>query len=178
MDAIVAQEGEGPGPGGTPRSMKAVLAGYDAVAVDWVVTRLASFDMNKVSTITGGFQRDFSAHAPEEIEVVGERIDRLCIADFRPSTNTILSNMVRWPFTSKTFRNLFIDRPVPQSERCTLCYQCKKICPAGVIEKSSNKKSVPEYNYRDCIRCYCCAEICPEAAIEKKKGRLQCLLRM
>jgi len=178
MDAVVAQEGEGPGPAGTPRRMNAILAGCDAVAVDYVATCVAGLDVQKALTVTQGFQRDFGVQSPEEIQVVGKRIDELRIDDFVPSTETFMSNMIRWPATSKTFRNLFIDRPVPQEDKCTLCYQCTQICPADVIRKASGKNSVPDYRYKECIRCYCCMEICPEAAIEKKAGRFQWMLGM
>ncbi|MBC2715498.1 MAG: hypothetical protein HF978_09325 [Desulfobacteraceae bacterium] len=84
--------------------------------------------------------------------------------------------MFRWPFNTPTFKNLFLDRPVPVEERCTLCYQCRKICASGAISKSAGKKDIPEYDYKTCIRCYCCLEICPEAAIEKQSGRFQWIM--
>ncbi len=178
MDAILAQEGEGPGTGGNPIKMNAIIAGTDAVAVDYVAVKVAGLDVEKAMTVQEGFKRDFCVSSAGEIEVVGEPIEELRVAKFSPSKGTILSNMVRWPVTSKTFRNLFIDRPVPGEENCTLCYQCKKICPAGAISKSSNNKNTPQYDYKKCIRCYCCMEICPEAAIEKRNGRLQWMLRL
>jgi Pyruvate/2-oxoacid:ferredoxin oxidoreductase delta subunit len=74
-----------------------------------------------------------------------------------------------WPFCSPFFKNILVEKPVPQPGKCTLCYQCRGICPADAINKSSDGK-VPAYDYTKCIRCYCCAEICPEAAIELQKG--------
>ncbi|MBS3733013.1 MAG: 4Fe-4S binding protein [Desulfobacterales bacterium] len=77
---------------------------------------------------------------------------------------------------TRTFRDLFVERPVPDKNACTLCYQCKKICPAGAIGSAKNGNPVPQYDYGTCIRCYCCLEICPEGAVSKKPGRLQWLL--
>jgi formate hydrogenlyase subunit 6/NADH:ubiquinone oxidoreductase subunit I len=73
-------------------------------------------------------------------------------------------------------RELFTEKPVPLEGKCTLCYQCKKICPAGAIDISDGEHKTPTYNYKKCIRCYCCKEICPEAAISLKKGALQWMM--
>ena len=174
MDAIVVQEGEGPGPAGRPRAMNAVLAGENAIAVDYVATRVAGLDIGKVRTITGGFRRQYGVSTDADIEIVGDNITALELSDFKPATGaTILSNMFKWPLNTKTIKNLFLERPVPTAKRCTLCYQCMKICPAGAISTTDGKNKTPSYNYGQCIRCYCCLEICPEAAIEKQRGRLQ-----
>jgi len=77
---------------------------------------------------------------------------------------------------TKTLKNLLIEKPVPSRERCSLCYQCKAICPGGAIGASEGESGVPFYDYDRCIRCYCCMEICPEAAIGLRRGKLQWLL--
>ena len=178
MDAIIAQEGEGPGTGGKPFPLNLIIAGRDAVAVDVAAVKAAGLEIEKAITIKEGFQRDFCIQSENEIEFRGDNLEQLIAAGFCPSKGTILSNMVRWPVTSKTFRNLFIDRPVPSEENCTLCYQCRKICPSGAISQAKGDQKVPVYNYKECIRCYCCMEICPEAAIQKRNGRLQWMLRL
>lgn len=179
MDAIVCQEGEGPGASGTPKTMNAVIAGLDAVAVDWTAIQAAGLDVEKAYTVRQGFSRTFSVNGPEEIEIIGIRPEDLGITPFKASRGTFMSNMVRWPVTSKRFRNWFIDRPQPQDDRCTLCLQCHKICPADAIGKpAGNNKQTPAYDYDKCIRCYCCMEICPEAAIIKKNGPLQWMMRI
>ncbi len=177
MDAIMVQEGEGPGPSGKPRRMDAVLASENGIAMDCVAAKVAGLDIDKCPTIVGGFSRNYGISSPRDIQVVGDPIEALKIEGFVPATGaSFFSNMFRWPFNTTAFKNLFLDRPLPQKERCTLCYQCKKICPAGAISTSSGRREVPDYNYDICIRCYCCLEICPEAAIEKGRGRFQWLL--
>jgi uncharacterized protein (DUF362 family)/Pyruvate/2-oxoacid:ferredoxin oxidoreductase delta subunit len=177
MDAVCAQEGEGPGPAGKPKWLNAVLAGDNGIALDYVATRVAGVDMKKALTVINGFKRNYGVSSPDDIDVVGETIDDLRADDFEPATGgSIFSNMFRWPFTTPTFKNLFLDRPVPREEICTLCYQCKKICASGAISVSDGKKKVPSYDYNTCIRCYCCLEICPEAAIRKERGLLQWVL--
>ncbi len=177
MDAICVQEGEGPGPAGKPRWLNAILAGDNGIAVDCVATRLAGLDVNNVSTIVNGFRRDYGVASEAEIMVKGDSIEALQVEDFEPATgSSVRSNMFRWPLNTPTFKNLFLDRPVPSSEKCTLCYQCRKICPSDAISASDGKKAVPRYDYKKCIRCYCCLEICPEAAIEKQPGRFSWIL--
>lgn len=179
MDAILALEGEGPGQGGTPRQMNAVLASEDALALDWAATQLAGLDHQTVPTLVQGFQREFDVASPEAIHTAGATVTDLRVGDFVPAKgNSLFSNAFRWPLNSKTFKNLFVERPVPIPETCSLCYQCQKICPAGAIGRASHKASVPLYDYNACIRCYCCLEICPEGAIKKQQGRLQWLLKL
>ncbi len=178
MDAIVCQEGEGPGTSGTPKPMNAVIAGMDAVAVDWTAVQAAGLETEKAYTVRQGFERSFGVNSPEDIEIVGHRPEELGVTPFTPSKGSFMSNMVRWPVTSKRFRNWFIDRPLPRADHCTLCLQCHKICPAGAIGKPVDDEQTPSYAYDKCIRCYCCMEICPEAAIVKKNGPLQWMLRM
>lgn len=177
MDAILVQEGEGPGPAGRPRRLNAVLAGENGIAVDWVATRIAGLDMEKALTVANAFERDYGVASPDQITICGETIESLQVGDFVPATgSSIFSNVFRWPFNTPFIKNLCLDRPMPREDRCTLCYQCRKICPSGAISASDGRKKVPSYDYNKCIRCYCCLEICPEAAILKKKGRLQWVL--
>ncbi|KUG22851.1 iron-sulfur cluster-binding protein [hydrocarbon metagenome] len=175
MDAVVGMEGEGPGPSGKPKAIGAVIVGEDAVALDYVAVNLVGLKMKKVFTITEGFKRGYGAKSPDEIQVRGESLEDMRINDFKAPRSTIMGGVV-WPMTSPTIKNLFVEKPVPRAEACTLCYNCMTVCPAEAITKVANAK-VPIYNYRKCIRCFCCMETCPEAAIYLKKGVLQWLMR-
>ena len=177
MDAILVLEGEGPGPAGKPKKMNAVLAGENAIAVDYVATNVAGLDVNKALTIINGFKRNYGVKSPDEIEVFGDKIEDLKLSEFEPAKgSSIFSNAFRWPFNTNIFKNLFIERPVPQEIKCALCYQCMKICPSNAIGAAKGKNGIPEFNHNVCIRCYCCLEICPEAAIEKRRGKLQWMM--
>jgi uncharacterized protein (DUF362 family)/Pyruvate/2-oxoacid:ferredoxin oxidoreductase delta subunit len=177
MDAILVQEGEGPGPAGIPRRLNAILAGDNGIAVDYVAAMTAGLDIEKAFTVVNGFERGYGVSSSKEITVLGETIAAMQVSDFIPATGgSIFSNVFRWPFNTPLVKNLVLDRPVPNEDRCTLCYQCRKICPSGAISESDGRKKVPVYDYKKCIRCYCCLEICPEAAIEKQKGRFQWIL--
>ena len=173
MDAIVALEGEGPGVKGNPKSMDSIIIGTDAIAVDYVAVQLAGLDLNKALTITKGFERQSGITAPDEIDIIGHQIQDLKVEGFIPTKAALLSHLVRWPLTSKIFKNLFVERPVPDQKKCTCCYQCQKICPPKAISVAKQNAVIPAYDYKKCIRCFCCMEICPEAALEIKHGKLQ-----
>ena len=177
MDGILGMEGEGPGLSGTPRQIGVMIMGRDPLAVDWTVTQIVRISPDEVPTLKAGFDRPFCISAPDEIEIVGDNLEELQLPSFESSKNSIFSNAARWPFTSSLFKQLFVEKPVPNPEKCTLCYQCKQICPAKVISRAKDRAKIPTYDYNDCIRCFCCMEICPEAAIQSQKGWLQWLLR-
>ncbi|MBU2488149.1 MAG: DUF362 domain-containing protein [Proteobacteria bacterium] len=177
MDAVLAMEGEGPGPSGSARRMDAVLASEDGLALDWTAVSVAGLSPDKVLTLTRGFTRPFGVSSPDEIEVVGDRIEDLKMKDFAPPSREIYGG-VGWPITSKTFKNWFVERPEPDLDKCVLCYQCQRTCPAGAISRASEGGRAPRFDYKKCIRCFCCMEICPEAALSAKKGRLQWMLRL
>jgi uncharacterized protein (DUF362 family)/NAD-dependent dihydropyrimidine dehydrogenase PreA subunit len=176
MDAVMGLEGEGPGPAGTPRKIGAILAGDDAVSVDAVATRLVGLHLKEALTVTLGEKRGLGTGALEKIDVLGASLDVFGVRDYVPSKSSGRSPVSRWPLNTKTLKNLLIEKPVPSRDRCTLCYQCKAICPGGAIGASEGESAVPSYDYDRCIRCYCCMEICPEAAIDLKRGKLQWLL--
>ncbi len=173
VDAITALEGEGPGPSGSPVEMNVIVAGHDAIAVDYVLSKIAHIDVNLVHTIKMGNSRGLGQGREENISIHGDSIDLLQVKDFKPTRSSLSSDMMRWPFTSPVMRSLFVQRPVPSEEKCTLCYQCKSICPAGAISRAAEGEKIPAYDYKKCIRCYCCMEICPESAIDLKNGKLQ-----
>ena len=176
MDAIVGLEGEGPGVAGTPRKIGALLAGQDAVSVDAVATRVVGLPVKEVLTVTLGEKRGIGTGALERIEIQGAGLDSLRVRDYVSSKASGRTPVSAWPLSTKLFKDLLVEKPVPSRERCTLCYQCKAICPGGAISESRGDSGIPCYDYDKCIRCYCCMEICPEAAIGLKRGKLQWLV--
>ena len=165
MDGIIGLEGEGPGKGGKPVLSQAVIAGMDAVAVDAVAVRIAGLDISKTVTCTEGEKRELGVSSIEKIKIFGDSLNDFN-NKFKPTKSKSLLKKI--PFNVIILKNLFIDKPVPDKKKCTLCYQCKTICPADVISKSINGKT-PDFNYGKCISCYCCMEICPEGAIFLRK---------
>ncbi len=171
MDAVVGLEGEGPGPSGKPKKIGAVIAGADAVAVDVVAAKLVNFDINKIFTITRSFRRSFGINSPADISIKGDDIEKMKIADFVPSKTSVLKSRF-WSSITPALKNLFVERPIPVEGKCTLCFYCRRVCPAGAIIEQKDAR-VPAFNSSKCIRCFCCLETCPNEAIVLKKGLLQ-----
>lgn len=171
MDAVVGLEGEGPGPSGKPKKIGAVIAGTDAVAVDFTAAKLVNLDINEIFTITRSYERPFGIGSPDDIVIAGDDIEKLKIYDFVPSKTSVLKSGF-WRSISPALKNLFVERPVPVEEKCTMCLYCKNVCPAGAISEKKGRK-VPFFDSKKCIRCFCCLETCPGEAIVLKKGLLQ-----
>ncbi len=165
MDGVIGLEGEGPGKSGKPILAGAVIAGKDAIALDSTAIRVAGLDVAKSALCVEGERRGLGVSATGKIEIIGASLIEFDNKFIAPKTKSFLGKL---PISTQFLKNLVIEKPVPDKEKCTLCYQCKTICPAGVIEKSTDGK-IPLYNYEKCIRCYCCMEICPEGAIYLKR---------
>lgn len=176
MDAVVGMEGEGPGVSGSPRKIGAIVAGQDPIAVDAVATKVAGLRLKEALTVTLGEKRGLGAGVLERIELKGAGLDAFRIRDYVPSKASGRTPVSVWPLNTSLFKDLLVEKPVPSKERCTLCYQCKAICPGRAIGESRGESGIPFYEYEKCIRCYCCMEICPEAAIRLKRGKLQWLV--
>jgi len=165
MDGIIGLEGEGPGKSGKPVSAKAVIAGLDAIALDSLAIRVAGLDFKKSELCIEGERRGLGVSSIDKIKIIGASINDFNNKFVPPKTKSFLGKI---PISTQFLKNLVVEKPVPDKDKCTLCYQCKTICPAGVIGKSADGK-IPFYNYYKCIRCYCCMEICPEGAIDLKR---------
>ena len=74
VDAIVCQEGAGP-VFGKPVEMNLILAGKDLVAVDAVSARLIGYDPRETLLTVNAAERGLGVMDPEQIEVVGERLE-------------------------------------------------------------------------------------------------------
>jgi uncharacterized protein (DUF362 family)/Pyruvate/2-oxoacid:ferredoxin oxidoreductase delta subunit len=175
MDAVMGLQGEGPGAAGTPRKIGAMVVGQDAVSVDAVAASVVGLRLKEALTVTLAEKRGLGTGALERIEIQGAGLDAFQVREYVPSKAGGRSTVSRWPLNTRVFRDLLVEKPVPSAERCTLCYQCKAICPGGAIGESKGKSGIPCYDYDKCIRCYCCMEICPEAAVGLKRGKLQWL---
>lgn len=173
MDGVIGLEGEGPGAGGRPVAGNAIVAGDDALAVDSVAIVVAGLQREKALTWVEGSKRGYGVTDINSISVHGEKLDSFNNRFAEPEHKPVIS---LWPLTSPFIKNIFVEKPLPQPDKCTLCYQCRTICPAGAISKTADKR-IPHYNYNRCIRCFCCMEICPENAIVLKKGILSRLIK-
>jgi uncharacterized protein (DUF362 family)/Pyruvate/2-oxoacid:ferredoxin oxidoreductase delta subunit len=168
MDGILGLEGNGPGTSGKPKFANAIIAGTDAIAVDAIAVTVAGLDLTKTHLCIDGEKRKLGISSIDKIKLSGASLNNFNNNFIPPDANPILGSIFK---KLPVIKDILVDRPIPDKKKCSLCYQCKSICPAGVIEKSLDK-IIPLYNYNKCIRCYCCMEICPEGAISLKRRLL------
>lgn len=165
VDGILAMEGQGPGKSGTPRELGLLIGGANTHAVDKTTCLLLGLDPQELLTYRLACQL---GHFDGKVHVNG---DLHIVDDFRfPELNSL--SMGPESFTH-FMRNYVIQRPVVDNEKCKLCGECWKICPAEVIDH--NDKGI-QFDYNGCIRCYCCLEVCLHGAICAKEpllGRLR-----
>jgi len=162
MDAITGMEGNGPGTGGRPKEIGAVIVSEDAIAADFLATSLVSFDPKLVKTISIAAERGLGKKGFDKIEFDRDVFDRLKLDKFEPAPLPFNVKLEKIKWLNNLLKRLMVERPVPIEGKCTLCYQCKQICSAKAIDKG---ETVAIFNYDKCIRCFCCIEVCPEAAI-------------
>jgi len=170
MDGILAMEGNGPGPGGTPRALGALLASHDPTALDSVACHLAGLEFERHVVVRESMLRGYGEGEFSKIECVGASLDTWKSVAFRPpepsmSPKQISGRLMR----NQWIKNQILEKPIPTAEQCTGCLKCKEICPADAITMAAQKSDPPIIDTRRCIRCYCCAEVCPEGAIRKSK---------
>lgn len=184
MDAVLAMQGDGPGLGGTPRHLGAVLASADPVALDFAACDLVGLDPQRVPVLAAASERGLAPRgggggADGMVAFVGDDPATLRVDDFvipgHPVDPVGLGRAARLEVVLRPLmRELFSARPRPRADRCTGCRTCERACPTGAIAIVDRKAVV-----RDdlCVRCYCCHELCPDAAVDLVFGRAARVLR-
>lgn len=167
MDAIVAMEGNGPR-NGTPKPMNLIIMSDDPVALDATACRLMNINPELVPTNKTGMEAGMGTYLASEIEILGENIEDFIAKDFvasRVPTGSFLNAGI-----FKKLGDLMVPKPVIVNEKCIICKDCVRVCPAQPKALNINEgvKTPPYYNYKNCIKCYCCQEMCPVGAIEVK----------
>ena len=164
MDGIVGMEGHGPS-AGEPREIGVVLASPSPYHLDVVASSIINLKPMEVPTIQRCVERKICTGTFEDIEIIGEEIDKFIIKDFViPETRTI--KLVRdWmpEFLRSAIDNSTRPRPLFNHDACIGCRDCEEACPPKVIAMKNNK---PVVNLQGCIRCFCCQELCPKKAVD------------
>ena len=171
MDGVVGMDGNGPG-SGNPRKIGAIIAGVDGVAVDSVACQIVSRSPYSLTTCKLAEEQGRGIANPENIEILGEKVEKFLIKDFRVLESDVSTSPL-FRFIIKTFRSRTTAKPVVKPKKCTKCNTCVENCPANAITLGRNGAVI---DYNPCIRCYCCQEVCPDGAITLKKGMLYGLL--
>jgi len=165
VDGILALEGQGPGKSGTPRELGLLIGGENGHAVDKTICTLLGLDPADLLTSAQAREMgvfDGNVHVNGDIQI---------IHDFKfPELNSLSMGPESF---SRFMRKYVLQKPVVDNDKCKLCGECWKICPAKAI--THNVRGV-QFDYDLCIRCYCCLEVCLHGAICAKEpllGRLR-----
>jgi uncharacterized protein (DUF362 family)/Pyruvate/2-oxoacid:ferredoxin oxidoreductase delta subunit len=174
VDAIVGLEGDGPGTGGSPRAVGALVAGADTVHVDVACCRIAGIPVSDVPVLMAAKERGLWTGRAQDVRTLGVPIDELLVKDYVLPGSYEGIGVGKTGFLEEPLRKVlrrFNRWPVPMVDRCTLCGACERACPAKAIELDKKDK-VAKVDDSLCIRCYCCHEVCPEAAIDLEYSRM------
>lgn len=159
LDGIVAMEGNGPA-SGVPRKVGAILASRNPVALDFVACQLVGYK-NLLDIPTNRVAVERGIFHPEDMEILGERIEDLRVKDFKRIPHDVSQKIPK--FLLKWLKSLLSPKPKIIDELCNRCYYCLEDCPVKCVEK--NKSGTLSIRYSDCVRCFCCQELCPQGAI-------------
>jgi len=170
LDAIVAMEGNGPR-NGTPKKMDTIIMGECLTAVDSTAVRLMGYDnVLSIPILKVAYDTKWGAVIPEEIEVLGGKVENMKCKNFKLSRNARVINFIS-PSLNNFVAAITAPNPVLIEEKCIGCRKCDEVCPerSKVISfVKHNNKVIPKWNYSNCIRCFCCQELCPQGAIVTK----------
>ena len=167
LDGILGMEGEGPGPGGTPRKLGILMASEDAVAIDRVACHAVGLDVLKLQTCTLASERGLGQGDLSRIELAGGAMDQPLVTDWKvPAQGSVADRVEAMGPLQRVAGRLLLERPVVALDRCTGCGQCSRVCAAKAIEVDRDLRKA-RVNLDLCIRCYCCAEVCPDRAVKK-----------
>lgn len=166
MDAVVAMEGEGPS-AGRPKQVNLILASRDAVALDTVASKIIGLNPLQILTTKYADERGLGVGQFENIEIIGERIEDVRIKDFKQSAIATGLIQKKIPaFLHAFIQDQLILMPKIIKKRCTACWECVDICPAGAAQKQDNAARIDDSL---CIHCMCCHEVCRFHSIKLKQ---------
>ncbi len=165
VDGIVAMEGNGPGTGPL-KELGVLVAGADSFSVDRVIAEVVGAEPDFISTLERAKGGEYGVVDLVEIEVAGEEIGAVKVADFKFPPATMLPEG-RVQFLSRLLKDGITHRTVINHERCRSCKECVEVCPMKCIVAVKDGFVIDQSR---CIQCHCCIEVCPEGAIDVKPG--------
>ena len=163
-DGIVGLDGDGPSTGGWPKEAKCLIASSDAVSIDYIACKLVKLDTNKIFVTNIASERGYGSI--NDIELIGATLDDFSDIKFQGPKSTLSSVGLRL-IRHKFFRNLLLEHPKIDHNKCIKCGECTRICPPHTMQ--IKKGEYPHLKTNQCIRCWCCAEVCPQNAITKSR---------
>lgn len=180
LDGIVAMEGNGP-KSGDPYELNSLIMGKSLTAVDSVGVGLIGYgDPLDIPVLKEAHDYKWGAVLPNEIQVVGEDIEKMKVNDFKLCRKAGNFHFVS-PIVNNFLREMIAPYPSLILEKCVGCRRCREVCPEKpkAIEMIENNKiHIPKWDMFKCIRCFCCQELCPAGAIELKYNTLGRIMGM
>jgi uncharacterized protein (DUF362 family)/Pyruvate/2-oxoacid:ferredoxin oxidoreductase delta subunit len=167
VDGIIGMEGQGPG-FGDPRAIGLVIAGADGVAVDRVIAEIVNVPIEQVPTLMIALQEGYGTARLEDIDVRGESIAEVKVADFKVPQFQDMMGKIPGPIL-RLLKAYLTTQPAVKPEQCVECEMCLRACPRECITHPAGAIRIHE---GACIQCLCCMEICPQGAIELRPGAL------
>ena len=164
-DGILGLDGEGPTTGGKSKKANAILTSFDAISLDRVALELLKLNKERYFLSRIALSRGLTN---EKYSLIGS-LDEFKDVKFDGPKNEITSFGLRL-IRKRVFRNLLLEHPKVNKDKCIRCGECSKICPPQTMKIEKGK--YPHLTSRDCIRCWCCQEVCPQNAIYKTKRPL------
>ncbi|MDF2989422.1 MAG: thylakoid-associated protein, partial [Eubacterium sp.] len=167
LDGIIAMEGNGPR-NGTPKQMNTLIMGKSLTAVDSTAVSLIGYNnVLSIPYLKVAHETGWGTVLPDEIQVLGEKVENMKSQDFKLSRNARVINFLT-PGLTNLVSSLTAPDPVLVEDKCIGCRKCDEVCPerSKVISFVKRKgKTIPRWKYSNCIRCFCCQELCPKGAI-------------
>lgn len=167
MDAVIAMEGKGP-QFGKPRKVGLMIAGFNSAAIDIVGYTLMNGNPKDLETINSLARRTDLPADISQLELLGEkRYQDFIVKNFKKPKISLLKKSgysLKWLPTSVAKHIMKMSIKINKN-KCTLCEQCVKHCPASAMRRVGNEIVVDD---EKCIECYCCGEGCPNDAIVAK----------
>ena len=165
LDAIDAMEGHGPS-AGEARRLGMILVSEDAFILDYFACCVINLNYKDVPMLMQAAKRGL--YIPELTDDEKKDKEEFFCADFDiPSRDNprVIDFSDHTP--SGRFIKLLKPKPVFRHNKCVLCGECVRSCPADVLSVKNKKIHV---DLDGCIRCYCCQEMCPKRAVDIKRG--------
>lgn len=150
-------EGFGPASTGTPKAMGLLFAAANPWAADFVASRCAGFEPERLDGIEGGLERGF-LRDPESIRILGDYYEPPCIPLKRAP------DAEEKPRESNLVYRLVAVRMRVKPRACDGCGLCLASCPLGAIRLAAGS-GLAEIDQGVCLRCLHCAYVCPRGAI-------------
>ena len=168
-DGILGLEGEGPSSAGDPKYANVLLGSYDAISLDRVACELVKLDQSKIYITNIGTERNYGEGDISKINIIGDSLNDFKDIKFKAPKDS-LSHVGLKILKFKFLRNMILEHPKIDKDKCIKCGECAKICPPKTLK--IEKGQYPHLKSNLCIRCWCCGEVCPKNAIMKSKRPL------